>query len=382
MKFGADFETLLARFSEDTNKPLTIAVSGGSDSLALLWNTHEWSARSGRQLQVFTVDHRLRAESASEAEHVAGLCEALGHFHMTLTWDTPKKTQSAAREARYELICKAMQASGGRVLLTGHTFDDVFETAMIRRRRGVRDASIAGPALAAPAPVWPNGRAITVIRPLIHATRSALRQFLTERDCAWIEDPSNESIQFERVRVRKFLARHPSLADLGRSFVQVQQKQRATRDASLGKHLSQVEVHADGTIEVHQSPMTARAMALLARCASGTASEPRLGAVRDMLSSLTRPGQRQTLGGAWSQKTPTGLLIGRDPGATNLKTDHELFDGRFERKPGAGLPQPAEQTFLVRHASPPDSDWREIVSDRISHLALCLQTPLLNPVES
>lgn len=382
MKFEADFETLLARFSEDSSQPITIAVSGGSDSLALLWLSHEWSARSGRQLQVFTVDHGLRAESAGEAQHVASLCEALGHAHKTLTWDTPKKTQNAARQARYGLICKAMQSSGGRVLLTGHTLDDVLETAMIRRRRGVRDASIAGPTLAAPAPVWPDGRAITVIRSLIHETRSALRRFLTERDCTWIEDPSNDSTEFERVRVRQFLARHPDLADLGRSFVQAQQKQRATQDASLGKCLSQVEVHADGTIEVHQSPMTARAMALLARCASGTASEPRLGAVRDMLSSLTRPGQRQTLGGAWVQKTQTGFLIGRDPGATNLKTDHELFDGRFERKAGAGLPQPAEQTFLVRHASPPDSNWREIVSDRISHLALCLQTPLLNPVES
>lgn len=382
MKFGADFETLLAQFSEDSSQPLTIAISGGSDSLALLCLSHEWSARSGRQLQVFTVDHGLRAESVSEAEHVASLCGALGHAHKTLTWHTPKKTQNAARQARYGLICRAMQANGGRVLLTGHTLDDVLETAMIRRRRGVRDASIAGPTLAAPAPVWPDGRAITVIRPLIHGTRTALRQFLTERDCTWIEDPSNDSTQFERVRVRQFLARHPGLADLGRSFVKIQQKQRAAQDASLGKCLSQVEVYADGTIEVHQSPMTARAMGLLTRCASGTASEPRLGAVRDMLRGLTRPGQRQTLGGAWVQKTQTGFLIGRDPGATNLKTDQKLFDGRFERSLGAGLPQPAEQTFLVRHASPPDSDWQEIVSDRISHLVLCLQTPLLNPIES
>ena len=117
------------------------------------------------------------------------------------------------------------------------------------------------------------------------------------------------------------------------------------------------------------------------RCASGTADDAREGAVRYMMESLSEPGQRQTLGGAWVQRTKTGYLIGRDPASQSSDEDGHYFDGRFVKDVDSTLPETADQPFLVRQSAPPGPHWREIISERLEHLVRCYQTPLLTPVQ-
>lgn len=382
MKFGADFDALIARFSPDTSRPLGLAVSGGSDSLALLSLADEWAGRTRRALVVFTVDHQLRPEAGTEAAHVATLANRLGHHAQTLVWTAPRASQRAARTARYRLICAALSKLGGTSLLVGHTRDDVVETALIRRRRGVRGASIAGPTLAAPAPTWPTGRGINVLRPLVQTSRAALRQHLQQCGWRWSEDPSNESRSYERVRVRQFLMRHPALCELSTQFVCNLQHTRAREDHALGENLGRVRVTQDGLIDTHEAELSPRLLGLLARCASGSDLDPRAHALGALIEDLDSQGARQTLGGAWFQKTATGFLIGRDPGASALRREADLFDGRFARSGEADVPRPEDQAFLVRHASPPDQNWREIISERLAQMALCYQTDLLNPIKA
>jgi len=379
VNFGTDFDALIARFSPDPTQPIALAVSGGSDSLALLFLTDEWAQRSGRQLRVYTVDHGFRAGAAAEADSVAALSLRLGHTHQTLKWTAPKRTQSAARAARFKLMCKAMSESGGACLLVGHTLDDVVETAIIRRRRGIRDASIAGPTLTSPAPVWPEGRGIAILRPLVYSTRAELRDILTNENWAWIDDPSNESQAFERVRVRNFLTRHPILRDTGTRFVRELQSVRRVSDRILGQALAHIQIRPDGAIDTCDAPISTRLLSILARCASGTAADPRASAVSDLINRLNTPGTRQTLGGAWFQRTAAGFLIGRDPGQLAEIGSMQIFDGRFERSPNTELPKTRNQEFLVRQSSAPDQNWREIISSRIAHTALCYQTPDLEP---
>nr|WP_070960822.1 tRNA lysidine(34) synthetase TilS [Hyphomonas sp. Mor2] len=381
MRFGADFDALIARISPDPTKALTLAVSGGSDSLALLSLTSEWARRTGRSLQILTVDHGLRPEAHVEAEMVADRARGMGHVHRTLTWTDPKPAQSAARTARYGLLCEAMRDTGSSCLLVGHTLDDVVETALIRRRRGVRDPSIAGPALVSPAPVWPSGRGITVAHPLIGISRAALRAHLSDAGWAWTDDPTNSSPAYERARVRQFLEKHPRLQAGCTEFVSNLQIQRQLSDRALGHLLESVHVGADGTIDTGDLPVTDRALALLARCASGGTTEPRAQAIRQLVHSLETVGRRQTLGGAWFQKTRTGFLIGRDPGAGPKCGSDSVHDGRFVRAQSERLPPTHEQSFLVRHAAPPHREWREIISERLAHIARCLQSPAFAPVE-
>src|SRR5436309_14873865 len=96
---------------------LVLAVSGGPDSLALMWLAARWrrALARGPRLIAVTVDHGLRAEAAAEARQVKRLARSLNLPHRTLRWTGAKpKTglPAAARAARYRLLVQAARANG------------------------------------------------------------------------------------------------------------------------------------------------------------------------------------------------------------------------------------------------------------------------------
>ncbi|MEO1189633.1 MAG: tRNA lysidine(34) synthetase, partial [Pseudomonadota bacterium] len=314
----------------------------------------------------------------AEATYVADLCKRLQVPHKILTWEAPKPSQNAARQARFRLIAKAMAAAKSQVLMTGHTLDDVIETVFIRRRRGVRGGLSAGPSLTAPLPAWPEGRDRTVLRPLLRTRRSALRVYLREKNTDWIEDPSNQNLKYERVQVRGFFDRHPRLREAIIPAIAARLSERAQHDAAIGRALADVTVMTDGLIHVPTDQLSAgdtvRVLSLLARVASGGDRDPRHRAVIEMVDALDAVGARQTLGGAWFQRTQAGFKIGRDPVLAEPEIEGGVFDGRFVRDSDARFPAAEETSFLVRHARPPTSEWREILTDRIDHMRVCFRS--------
>src|SRR6185369_1668521 len=96
---------------------LVLAVSGGPDSLALMWLAARWrrALSRGPRLIAVTVDHGLRREAAREARDVKRLAHTLEVPHRTLRWTGAKPSTglpAAARAARYRLLAKAAQARG------------------------------------------------------------------------------------------------------------------------------------------------------------------------------------------------------------------------------------------------------------------------------
>src|ERR1700689_846299 len=125
-------------FAEWKGAPaIILAVSGGPDSIALMWLAARWrrSLARGPRLIAVTVDHGLRAEAAREARDVKRLARTLDLSHRTLRWSgTKPKTglPAAARAARYRLLAQAARAGGATHILTAHTRDDQAETLLMR----------------------------------------------------------------------------------------------------------------------------------------------------------------------------------------------------------------------------------------------------------
>ncbi len=176
-----------------------VAVSGGSDSLALL---HLLKERVAADLIAVTVNHGLRREAASEALHVERICEGLGVPHRILAWqgwDGTGNLQDQARRSRYDMIADWAEAEGAAAVALGHTLDDQAETVLMRLSRVAGVDGLSGMA----AKVTLSG--MRFHRPLLGVRRDVLRVYLTSRRVRWVDDPSNADEAFERVRARQAL---------------------------------------------------------------------------------------------------------------------------------------------------------------------------------
>lgn len=202
------FRALDARLERDADHPLALALSGGGDSMALLDLACDWARMRGRRVLALTVDHGLNPDSADWSRRAEAAARAAGADWRGLAWTGPKPATglpAAAREARHRLLAGAARDAGARVILTGHTADDVAESDWMRARGStlgtLRDGS--------PSPVWPEGRGLMLMRPLLGETRAALRDHLAVRGLDWIEDPANADPRFGRSRARAALAAAP-----------------------------------------------------------------------------------------------------------------------------------------------------------------------------
>lgn len=177
---------------------IAAGVSGGADSLALVLRLKD----CGKKVVALTVDHGLRPESGAEAAYVAKLMQENGIEHHILVWEGDKPTsdiEAEARSARYNLLCGWCNEHGIRVLAIGQHRRDQAETFLLRLQRGSGLYGLSGIL-----PVSERGT-LTVIRPQLDDTPEMLRDYLRSRQIEWVEDPSNQCDDFQRVKIRKFL---------------------------------------------------------------------------------------------------------------------------------------------------------------------------------
>lgn len=190
---------------------IVLAVSGGPDSVALMWLAARWrrALAQGPRLVAVTVDHGLRAEAAREARDVKRLARSLDLPHHTLRWSGPKPrtgVPAAARAARYRLLAQAARRHGATHILTAHTRDDQAETLLMRMLRG---SGIAG--LSAMARETERD-GILLTRPLLDISKARLMATLKKARIGFADDPTNRDPSFTRPRLRALM---PMLAEEG-----------------------------------------------------------------------------------------------------------------------------------------------------------------------
>lgn len=173
--------------------------------MALLHLAADWARARQRPLLALTVDHGLNRDSARWTEQAAAAARAAGTDWRGLKWDGDKPVTgltAAARAARHRLIAEAARGAGARVILMAHTADDVAEADWMR----AEGATLGRVREWSPSPVWPEGRGLMLLRPLLDERRATLRRWLSARGLNWIEDPANVDPRFGRSRARQALA--------------------------------------------------------------------------------------------------------------------------------------------------------------------------------
>ena len=183
---------------------IVLAVSGGPDSIALMWLAARWrrTLARGPRLVAVTVDHGLRAEAKAEARDVKRLARALDLPHRTMRWTGAKpKTglPAAARAARYRLLAQAARASGATHVLTAHTRDDQAETLLMRLLRGSGIAGLAAMARQS------ERDGVLLARPFLHVSKSQLIATLKKAKLGFADDPTNRDLNFTRPRIRTLM---------------------------------------------------------------------------------------------------------------------------------------------------------------------------------
>lgn len=346
---------------------LGIAVSGGSDSTALLILAHEWAQETGRKITALTVDHGLREGAKAEAQEVAQLCARLGVDHHILTWgewDGQGNLQDAARQARYGLLAQKAHALGIDAIALGHTHDDQAETFLLRLARG---SGVDG--LSAMRADW-CGQGMRWLRPVLTHRREALRDLLRARDVTWCDDPSNADPRFDRVQMRQAMA---DLADLGLTVDRLVTTAAAMAEARAvleraahvtAKTLCHVEagdvvIDPKGLMDLPVETRDRIVAGALGFVSGATYRPRRATLIRAMEEALD--GQAATLHGCLLWRHKTGLRVTRELSAVADLSAHPnaLWDGRWRIK-GSGR-QNSDETLEIRALGEGISqlkDWR------------------------
>ncbi len=184
-------------------KDVCVALSGGSDSLALTVLLKKFCDIHKINLWAVTINHNFRQESTEEAVSIHELMLKLNISHHII--DIPKKKVPKAniegnlRKMRYQLLTEFCNKNKIKFLFLGHQIDDVAENIIIRLWRG---SGIDG--ISSIAEIFYQER-VAILRPLLSISKIDLQQYLINKNISWYEDKSNQEDIFLRNKIRKFI---------------------------------------------------------------------------------------------------------------------------------------------------------------------------------
>lgn len=249
--------------------PGAVGLSGGGDSVALLHLLARWAkTRKATPPVALIVDHGLRKSSASEAKKAAQLAEDLGLTAHILVWKGRKPDadiEAVAREARYRLMGEWCRMNGVASLYLAHTRDDQAETFLLRLARGSGLDGLSAMRTRGSYPLDEYSD-LLVLRPLLGASRDALRDFLKAEKVSWSDDPMNDDPRFARVRIRQAW---PLLEEIGLGRMRL---------ADAAAHLARARDALDTVTEaVLMRACRAKKGVILVEPAALTAAPPEVG---------------------------------------------------------------------------------------------------------
>ena len=223
MGFEREFLTEWRRLKIAPDRPLVAGVSGGADSLAMLYAATSLSDKGKVANQVVAAhfNHCLRGAAAdSDAELVAAHAASLKVELVTGKADEATASgnlEQLARRARYGFLERTAKSKKASAILIGHTVNDRAETLLMNLLRGSGIEGLgAMPVVRETSP----GSRIFVIRPMLRwATREMTEEYCASRGIEFSTDAMNEDRSFTRVKIRKELI--PQLKNYNPNIVDI-----------------------------------------------------------------------------------------------------------------------------------------------------------------
>ena len=177
---------------------ITAGISGGADSVCLLFMLLEIQKRIPLAIRVVHVNHKVREDAEQDAEFVRKLCEKFqipfypvekNVRELAAEWNCSE--EEAGRKVRYQAFDEVQGKDTGKIAVA-HNSNDRAETMLFHLFRGTGLGGAAG--------IRPvNGR---IIRPLLGITREEIEKWLLDRDIAYCTDSTNKQDTYTRNRIR------------------------------------------------------------------------------------------------------------------------------------------------------------------------------------
>lgn len=265
--------------------PIVLAVSGGADSLCLALLASRWR----RNIFALIVDHGIRENSAFEAVITQKRLKRLGIASKILTLENLKlgsAFEERARIERYQILIKTCCEMGSVDLLLGHHAGDQAETVLMRIRAGSGEDGIAAMAAIMDLPQ------LRLIRPFLSIPPQRLRATLKQEKIEWVEDPSNQDVQFKRNQLRKELSTAWNVSGtvsmlLQRSLEEGRRRMEKDRQQAIDA-AEHIIIMPEGYALFSDQGLNERILGSLIRTISGSVYTPLQKSIHRLLQSMRK----------------------------------------------------------------------------------------------
>ncbi|MDC0232718.1 tRNA lysidine(34) synthetase TilS [Pelagibacteraceae bacterium] len=186
----------------EKNPHVAVGVSGGPDSIALVYLINKWIKSKNGNLSALIFDHRIRSNSEQESYQVRdNLIDLNINAKILKTRKNKpiKKNMAQARSNRFDGLITFCQKNNIHHLFLGHHFDDNLETYLIRKINGSNFEGLGS------IEEITYFKKIQILRPFIQINKNSILDFNKKNNLFFINDPSNKDENYTRVKVRNFL---------------------------------------------------------------------------------------------------------------------------------------------------------------------------------
>ncbi len=212
------FLNLNKNFLFESNPTIAVGVSGGPDSMALVFLLNIWVKSKKGNLVALIIDHKLREESNIESKKTKDYLNFLNIKSKIIRISEKKlnkRNMNEARINRYERLISYCIKQNILHLFLAHHFNDNIETFLIRKIAGSNIEGLSAMKLLS------ARKNIQIIRPFLNYTKKQIINFNISNKIKFIEDPSNIDEKYTRIKIRNFLTKTDRIQLIINDFIKI-----------------------------------------------------------------------------------------------------------------------------------------------------------------